>query len=327
MRLPAFRSVVPALLAAALAVLAAREAQAGEIVLAPRPIAQMKAVFGKVEARDVIAARARIGGTLARITVTEGSQVRAGEVIALVTDDKLALQISAAEARIRALESQLSNARDELERAQALLARGSSTQQRVDQLRTQTEVVANQITAAQAERTVVLQQRSEGEVLAPATGRVLRVPVTAGAVIMPGEAVAQIAGGGLFLRLALPERHAPLLKVGSEVAIEGRGAVLTGRLVKLYPQIENGRVVADVEAGELSGPFVGERVLVRVPIGSREVLAVPRAAVVTRSGLDMVRLATQDGPREVVVVLGEALGATDVEVLTGLKAGDRVLVP
>jgi hypothetical protein len=144
---------------------------------------------------------------------------------------------------------------------------------------------------------------------------------------LPGEAVAQIAGGGLFLRLALPERHAPLLKVGSDVAIEGRGAVLTGRLVKLYPQIENGRVIADVEAGDLSGPFVGERVLVRVPIGSREVLAVPRAAVVTRSGLDMVRVATQDGPREVVVVLGETLGATDVEVLTGLKAGDRVLVP
>jgi RND family efflux transporter MFP subunit len=323
MRTPALHLFAPAVLAA----LIAGCAQAGDVTLAPRVVPQMKAVFGRVEARDVIAARARIGGTLTRVEVTEGSQVRAGELIGLVTDDKLALQISAAESRIRALESQMTNARDELERAQSLLARGSSTQQRVDLLRTQTEVIGNQIAAAQAERTVVLQQRSEGEVLAPAAGRVLRVPVTTGAVIMPGEAVAQIAGGGLFLRLALPERHAPLLKVGTDVAIEGRGAVVTGRLVKLYPQIENGRVIADVEAPGLTGPFVGERVLVRVPIGSREVLGVPRSAIVNRSGLDMVRLATDKGPREVVVVLGETLGATDVEVLTGLRAGDRVLVP
>ena len=75
-------------------------------------------------------------------------------------------------------------------------------------------MLTNQIVAAQAERAVLVQQQTEGKVLAPAPGRVLSVPVTKGSVIMPGETVARIAGGGYFLRLSLPERHAAQIKAG-----------------------------------------------------------------------------------------------------------------
>ena len=195
---------------------------AAEIELKPVDVIETKAVFGRVETRDVIAARARIGGTLVSIDVTEGDQVKQGDTIALVADQKLALQMNAAEARIRALGSEQANARTELDRARDLLARGATTQQRVDQLRTQVEVLRNQISAAEADKAVIVQQSAEGAITAPATGRVLSKRVTRGAVILPGEAVATIAGGGFFLRLALPERHAATLKVGATVPVDGR---------------------------------------------------------------------------------------------------------
>ena len=44
--------------------------------------------------------------------------------------------------------------------------------------------------------------------MAPGDGRVLTVPVTRGAVVLAGEPIATIGGGGFFLRLAIPERHA-----------------------------------------------------------------------------------------------------------------------
>jgi hypothetical protein len=53
-------------------------------------------------------------------------------------------------------------------------------------------------------------------------GRILTVPVTKGAVIMAGEPVATIGGGGFFLRLAIPERHAALLSRTLTVRIGGR---------------------------------------------------------------------------------------------------------
>lgn len=310
-------------------------AGAAERLVEPVTIADMKAVYGRIESRFVVPARTRIGGTLVTLDVTEGSQVEAGAVIARVVDEKLALQLNAADARIRAVTSELANARIELDRTQTLLARGASTQQRLDQLRTQVEVLTNQASQAEAERAVILQQAAEGSVVAPAAGRILTVPLRRGAVMLPGESVATIAGGGLFLRLAIPERHAPLLGVGAAVEIGERGAEQVsgrtlGRIEKVYPQIENGRVIADVAVEGLSDSFVGERVLVRVPVATRQAITVPPAAVTNRSGIDFVRIATADGSREVAVVIGEMVETprgAEREILTGLKAGDRVLLP
>lgn len=314
---------------------AALAAGAAERLIEPVAVADMKAVYGRIESRFVVPARTRIGGTLVELDVAEGSHVEAGSVIARVVDEKLALQLNAADARIRAVTSELANARVELERTQTLLARGASTQQRLDQLRTQVEVLTNQASQAEAERAVILQQAAEGSVVAPAAGRILTVPLRRGAVMLPGEPVATIAGGGLFLRLAIPERHAPLLGVGAAVEIGERGAEQVsgrtlGRIEKVYPQIENGRVIADVAVEGLSDSFVGERVLVRVPVATRQVIAVPPAAITNRSGIDFVRVATSDGAREVAVVIGELVETprgAEREILTGLRAGDRVLMP
>jgi multidrug efflux pump subunit AcrA (membrane-fusion protein) len=203
------------------------------------------------------------------------------------------------------------------------------TTQRLDQLRTDVDVTQNQIASVQAQRSVIVQQGAEGDVLAPAAGRVLTVPVTRGAVIMPGEAVATLGGGGFFLRLAIPERHSATLTQGAAIRITANGTELAGRLAKIYPQIENGRVVADVEVEGLDSAFVDARVLVEVPVGMRTGIVVPRAAVTTRSGIDFVTIEEGGTIVERAVVLGEPLTGDDtrIEVLTGLAAGDVVELP
>ena len=165
--------------------------------------------------------------------------------------------------------------------------------------------------------------------LAPADGRVLTVPVTKGAVIMGGEPVATIGGGGFYLRLAIPERHAGSLSTGSDIQIAAGGETMTGKLVKIYPQIENGRVVADVEVEKLSTEFVDARILVQVPVGSRQALIVPAEAVTIRSGIEFLPVMEGEEAVDRAVVTGEHLtrdGKDFVEILTGLEAGDRVAV-
>jgi len=315
-------------------------ASAAEFTVQPQTVPETKAVYGQVESRDVVSARARIGGTIQEISVDEGSQVTEGEKIAVIVDDKLAIERDAADAKMKALSSQLANARTELERAQQLRTRGTGTQARLDQAQTQVEVLTNQLAAAEADRAVIDQRAREGEVLAPASGRVLDVPVTPGSVILAGEEIARIAGGGYFLRLSLPERHAAeivegdTVKVGRRLLAAGEAKegenVATGRLVKVYPEISAGKVEADVELTGLGDYFVGERTLVWIPVGKREVLAVPPDAVITRHGIDYVRLETEDGPIEIAVILGETFEGEEgerVEILSGLRAGDKVLVP
>ncbi|SHL46156.1 RND family efflux transporter, MFP subunit [Roseovarius litoreus] len=307
---------------------AATPVAADQITLSPVQVTDWKAVYGRIETRDRVPARARLGGTLTELDVAEGDRVAGGDRLGRIVDEKLEFRLRAIDAQMQAAQSRLENAQTELTRGEELLERGVTTVQRLDSLRTQVSVISNEIAAAEAERRVVEQQVAEGSVFAPVGGVVLDVPVTVGAVVTPGETVATIGGGGVFLRLAVPERHAGNLVEGDEIFTEGPDGPRTGRLAKIYPQIENGRVIADVEVPGLSERYVDARVLVRLPLAQREALLVPEAAVITRSGLDFVRVATEDGPVLRSVVIGprhEQETAAMVEILTGLLPGDVVV--
>ncbi|MBW8282705.1 MAG: efflux RND transporter periplasmic adaptor subunit [Rhizobium sp.] len=296
-------------------------------------IPEWKAVYGRVEARDSVSARARIGGTVVDLKVTEGDDVKAGDVIAVVKDDKIDFQIAAIEAQLLGLRASMENAQSELTRGEELIKRGVTTAQRLDALRTQVDVVRNQIAAAEAQRSVVVEQGKEGAVLAPADGKVLTVPVTKDAVIMAGEPVATIGGGGFFLRLAIPERHADLLRQDASIEIDsgnGNGHQSTGRLAKIYPEIDNGRVIADVEVEDLPTAFVNKRLLVRVPVGERDALLLPVDALTNRFGVDYVTVKSGEGTAERAVVTAKPIlhdGREMTEILTGLAAGEEVLLP
>lgn len=299
----------------------------------------LKAVFGQVESRIVVPARARIGGSIRELRVSQGDEVKEGDIVAVVVDDKLVLQLNAADAKIEALMSQRENARLQLERAQQLRASGTGTQANLDQARMLFEVSVNQVAAAQADKAVIEQSAREGNVLAPAAGRVLTVPVTPGSVVLAGEAIVRVAPGPYYLRLSLPERHAASIVQGADVVIGGRGLAPPsgerpkarhGRIVKVYPEIADGRVIADVEVEGLGDYFVNERTLVSVPVGKRTVLAVPPGAVRTLHGVDYVRVAGGGAETDVGVILGERVdagGEERIEILTGLYDGDRIVLP
>lgn len=292
------------------------------------PVTDWKAVYGTVEARDRIPARARLGGTLVALSVAEGDLVEAGQELARIVDDKLDFQLLALAAQRESAAAQLANAEIDLKRGEDLLAQGVTTTQRVEALRTQVDVLKGQIAALDAQAEVVTQQAREGVVLAPVAGRVLTVPVTKGAVVMPGEVVAVVGGGGTFLRISVPERHATALQAGDTIQLSDSEGNQTGTLARVYPLIEGGRVTADVEIEGLSDSFVGARLLVRLPVAEREALVVPETSIVTRTGLDFVGLQTPAGVALRAIVPGEAHridGIAMVEVITGLVAGDIVV--
>lgn len=295
----------------------------GTYAVLPEQVTDWKAVYGQVSARDEIAARSRLSGTLVDMAVSEGDSVEAGQVLARVEDEKIGYQLSAADAQIAAVEAQLANAQSELRRGQELTARGISSTQQLDALRTQVDVYTGQIAALRAGRKVTEQQALEGAVLAPVSGRVLTVPVTRGTVVMAGETVATVAGGGFYLRLSVPERFAAALAGGAPIEMDTPQGTLAGRLAKVYPLIEGGRVQADVEVPALDARFVAARVLVRLPLATRQAILVPQAAVETRAGLDFVRL---EGQGERVVLPGARRGDR-VEIVSGLEGGETLVLP
>ncbi len=302
---------------------------AARFVVTPSQIEDRKAVFGTVESVDLTLARSRIGGTVRTLTVDEGSAVKAGERIAEIYDEKLPLRLAALDARLASLEARRELARTDFERSKRLRAGGAASQARLDETRTRLDVVKAETAALKAERSVVAKQLEEGAVLAPASGRVLKVRVTKGSVVMPGETVAEIAADRYVLRLRLPERHARFIKVGDKVRIGSRGLEVgprrarEGVVAQVYPEIISGRVVADVAVSDLGDFFVGERTRVWVSTGTRTAYIVPAEYVFQRFGLSYVKL---EGGVEVVVQTGLA-NDDGIEILSGVGAGDVLVRP
>ena len=232
--------------------------------------------------------------------------------------------------RIQSLQAQRDKAKADFDRAQDLFQHGVTTKVLLDQARTAFDVAEKSLAALRSDRGVVEQQTSEGKVLAPGAGRVLTVPVSVGRAVMPGETIATVTDDKYILRLQLPERHARFIRAGDTVQIGGRGVEespqetrTTGHVRLVYPQIQGGRVLADVEVDGLGDYFVGERTARLCSDRQAQSHFVPRGAVYRRAGVDFVHL--HDGA-EVVVQTGETRGK-DIEILSGLRDGDVVVVP
>jgi multidrug efflux pump subunit AcrA (membrane-fusion protein) len=182
---------------------------------------------------------------------------------------------------------------------------------------------------------VVEQQLSEGKVLAPTAGRVLTVPVTTGTVILPGEPLATIAEKNFVLRLRVPERHALTLKTGDTIRVDsaelGANGAMFGTVKLVYPQIQDGRVIADAVVAGLGDYFVGERIRVWVSAGKRDSTLVPASFITTRFGIDYARVRKGGDVIDVPVQRGRAQPRPDMpdalEILSGLRPGDVLVQP
>jgi hypothetical protein len=142
--------------------------------------------------------------------------------------------------------------------------------------------------------------------------------------------VATLSQENYVLRLELPERHARFLKMGDTVQIGARGLqpvadeeIKTGTVQLIYPEIKDGRVMADVVANDLGDYFVGERTRVYVTTGQRPALLVPTSYVYRRAGVEYIKL---KGGTEIVIQTGQKLD-DKIEVLSGINDGDIVVQP
>lgn len=218
-------------------------------------------------------------------------------------------QVSAAEAAVVAAQRGVAAAETQVEVAMAQ-ARSAEAQAR----------------AARAQTGVAVAMRAEGRILAPRAGRVTAVPYPQGSVVMPGEAVAVIAGGAPVLKLLVPEADARSLRVGQSLSLVDEAGTVTGQaaILKIYPAVIAGQVEIDLATDGVGERFVGARTTVLLPVGTRTGILVPPSYVRNRAGADYARLLRGGMVMDVPVQLG-ARRPDGVEVLTGLVAGDVIV--
>ena len=296
------------------------------IVLDYRP------VVARIEAGDTATARSRLQGVVTRLSIDEGDIVGEGDVVAIVTDDTMGPQLASLDARIAGLESQLRQSENDITRNEALFVQGFFPKARLDEQRTGLDVLKRNLSSAKSEKNALSARQNEGRIRAPSAARVTAVNVVKGSVVSPGEVIASFATLNGVVRLSLPERHASQIAEGQSVTLRlptRDGSVRTATIVKIYPELRNGAVIADATVQGGLNALVGERVDVLAPIGERRAIRIPQDYVTTRYGVDFVRVRVGerfiDAPVSLATPLADISG--DLEVLTGLRAGDQIEKP
>lgn len=318
---------------AAMAALAVSGQAAGQTLTVEESIVvDYRPVIARIEAGDTATARSRLQGVVTRLNVVEGQIVKAGEVVAIVTDETLAPQLSSLGSRIEGLKSQARQSEEDLARNEGLQARGFYPKARLDEERTALDVLRRNLASAEAERRALAARESEGRILAPADAHVTDVNVVQGSVVSPGDVLASFATVNGIVRLALPERHAATISEGETISLRlpsRSDEIRTATIMRVYPELRQGSVIADATVqGGLTALF-GERVDVLAPVGERRAIRIPKEYVSTRFGVDFVRVAVGERFVDAPVALAAPLvdDKGQYEILSGLKPGDKIQKP
>jgi len=167
-------------------------------------------------------------------------------------------------------------------------------------------------------------------VRAPEDGVLQTLPLELGQWVVPGQVLATLAQPGrLKAVLRVPETQARDVVAGQEVAVDTRNGIAKGRVVRVDPTVQNGTVTVEVA---LDGPLPrgaradlsvdGTIEIERLP----DVLHVGRPAIAQGESVDLFKL-EPDGKHatRVRVKLGRT-SVNAVQVLQGLRVGDRVII-
>lgn len=299
--------------------------------LAPREIADMKAVGAEIATRDQAEVLARIPGILTSVSVRAGDTVRKGQRIGRIVDSRLGHETNAHGAQAEAAQAEAARADADLARIRDLYANGVYAKARLDQAVAAARAANAQLAAARAQQSASASAVDQGAVIAPASGRVLRADIPAGAPVAPGMSIATVTAGPPILRLLLPESVATQIRPGARVLVDDPelpSGSAEGRVTQVYPAVIDGQIRVDATLAGLSPQFVGRRVRAAIAIGTREALIVPRSFVTTRYGMDQVQVLS-DGKRlgMVPVQIAPTAEPAMVEILSGVAAGDTLVAP
>jgi RND family efflux transporter MFP subunit len=326
---------IAAALLTTLGLVAATAAQADDMRIAQTQVPDYRSIAATITTRDTGEVRARISGTLTSLKVREGDIVKAGQVLAIVSDQKVAIEEQSRISQAVAMKAESDRAAADLARVRQLFDKGFYSQAKLDQAVAASKAATAAWKAAASATALTSEIAQQGKLLAPADGRVLQASVPAGAVVMAGDVVVVMATNDAVIRLELPEREARGLKKGDAIRISddtGNGTVEQDvRIREIYPQVRDGKITIDLDMGALKSSFVGERVRAKVAVGVRSSIVVPKSYVSTRFGVDYVRLVTSSGALDIPVQIGQGIttpgGEAGVEVLSGLRPGDTISKP
>lgn len=281
---------------------------------------------------------AQASGRIAQLNVKAGDQVKAGQVLAVIDDRATQAGVAQAQAGVAQAEAALSNAKASFERTRDLRAQGFVAQAALDTAQSQLKGAQAGVAAARAGQTQSALAQGFTRLTAPYDGWVLQTHAEAGSLAMPGSPVLTVYAPQPIRAVV----YVPASQQGAAQQAQRVEVRLPGSDAWVQPVTATGLPAADpvsqtvewrldLSAADGASQVPGRQVRVRfVGATAQQRLVVPESALVRRGELTAVYVVTARGEGQAAgfslraVRTGAGHGAAGLEVIAGLKAGDRV---
>jgi membrane fusion protein (multidrug efflux system) len=299
----------------------ARASAAPQVTLAPvrnERVSQKLEALGNARANESVDVSSKTSNVVMAIKFRDGERVQRGQVLVQLDDAQTRADVAAAQATLTDSESQFNRSR-ELMQTQAL------SKSSYEQLEATLKANRARLQSAQA--------RLEDTVIrAPFSGRVGLRRVSVGTLISPGDVITTLDDTSVIkLDFSVPENFLSSLREGLTVratapAFPGRS--FTGKVASIDSRVDmttRSVIVRALLANDDGALKPGMFLNVSLANDERDALVIPEEALTPEAEKQYVYVVADGRASRREVRIGGRRPGT-VEVLSGLKAGERVIV-
>jgi RND family efflux transporter MFP subunit len=301
-------------------------------VIAQDVVYEIKAP-GTLEAEELVQITAQVEGAVTGVRFHEGDAVGRGTVLLRIDPDRYRLELKRAEANYQRTLADARRAAADLARREQLAKEQLVAAEELNRARQEAETLEADAQSAKAARDIAAQNVTRADVRPPQSGVVNTKTVETGKFVKTGDVLATLVDVSR-LRLRFKVSEAESLRARSAQTLRFRVASLGTRefVATIYhvgdladPATRQVEVMAWVKnPGELKPGFFAEVTLASET--RRGALVVPEGAV-QASEKGFVTYAVEDGKARLhPIQIGLRTGTGLVEILSGVKAGDVVVV-
>ena len=300
---------------------------------------------GTVHAAQTSSLASQVMGTIVEVRVREGDRIQRGQALVVIDDaqpkaalDRAASAELAAQQEVTATDSELTLADATLKRYQILSEKGIVSPQEFDEkkarqqsLHARRDLACAVLEQAKAEVTQARTFLEYTRIRAPFDGVVTERRLDPGALASPGVAILTVEDLSRYrLEATVNENEIRYLRLGEQapVVIDALGnTAMKGRVTQIVPAADPAsrsflvKIELPTDTRLRSGLF-GRAQFSR---GERQSLLIPQTAVVLRGQLQGVFVLDQNKVAGLRYVTLGKLSGTEVEVLSGLQSGDRLV--
>ncbi|MFO7541719.1 MAG: efflux RND transporter periplasmic adaptor subunit [Thiobacillus sp.] len=283
-----------------------------------------------VEAVKQSTLSAQVSGRVMAVNFDAGDYVKAGSVIVRLSAQELSSAVAGSQAQVAQAAAMLANARANYERQQQLFQQKFISQAALDRATSEFRAAEAAARAARAGAGQTAAVSGYTVIKAPYSGVVAARHVELGETVTPGKPLMTgFDPKDMRVVANIPQYKLAEVKAAPRVAVEipalNKWIDATGVTVLPSADATTHTVKVRIDLPtNLEGVIPGMFARAHFSVGSARKLLIPASAVVRRSEVTAVYVAKQDKVSLRQIRLGVANARGQVEVLSGLNAGDVI---